>query len=98
MIINILCFTTNEDGWTSVRGKVNRNILTIEAHEETCEDTISWMVIGERKDPHMINTDWTDENGKIIVEPEKTNLEPMNTRVVTEIENPVVELQNRGKL
>jgi hypothetical protein len=29
------------------------------------------MVIGERKDKHMYDTDWTDENGKVIVEPLK---------------------------
>ena len=29
------------------------------------------MVIGERQDQHIIETDWTDENGKVIVEPEK---------------------------
>jgi hypothetical protein len=29
------------------------------------------MVIGERKDQHMLDTEWTDENGKVIVEPDK---------------------------
>jgi len=29
------------------------------------------MVIGERKDKHMYDTQWTDENGKVIVEPLK---------------------------
>jgi len=29
------------------------------------------MVIGERKDPHIINTSWTDSDGKIIMEPLK---------------------------
>ena len=45
------------------------NILTIEAQEVSCLDTISWMVIGERKDPHIMATDWTDDNGRVIVEP-----------------------------
>jgi len=30
------------------------------------------MVVGERKDQHMIDTDWTDSEGHVIVEPEKT--------------------------
>jgi hypothetical protein len=64
------CFTTNETGWTAVRGKVTGNILTIEA-KDSCTDEISWMVVGERKDPHMMETDWTDDNGKVIVEPLK---------------------------
>ena len=62
---------TNESGWTAVCGKVTGNILTIEAQEVSCLDTISWMVIGERKDPHMMDTDWTDDNGRVIVEPLK---------------------------
>jgi hypothetical protein len=67
----VQCFTTNESGWTAIKGSVNGNILTIEAQDNTCTDTISWMVIGERQDQHMYDTDWTDENGKVIVEPEK---------------------------
>jgi hypothetical protein len=68
---DIQCFTTNESGWTAVRGKVTGNILTIEAQDVSCSDTISWMVIGERKDKHMMDTDWTDDNGRVIVEPLK---------------------------
>ena len=29
------------------------------------------MVIGERQDQHMMDTDWTDEQGRVIVEPLK---------------------------
>jgi hypothetical protein len=67
----VQCFTSNETGWVHVRGSVTGNVLTIEAQDNTCTDTISWMVIGERKDKHMYDTDWTDENGKVIVEPIK---------------------------
>jgi len=68
---DIQCFTTNESDWTPVRGSVTRNILTIEAQDQTSTASISWMVIGERQDKHMYETDWTDENGKVIVEPLK---------------------------
>ena len=68
---NTQCFTSNESGWTAVKGLVSENILTIES-QEPCSDTISWMVVGERHDQHMIDTKWTDENGKVIVEPKKT--------------------------
>jgi hypothetical protein len=67
----VQCFTTNESDWVAVRGKVVGNILTIEAQDSTATSTISWMVIGERKDKHMLDTEWTDENGKVIVEPLK---------------------------
>jgi hypothetical protein len=68
---DVQCFTTNESDWTPVRGSVTGNILTIESQDATAKSEISWMVIGERKDKHMMYTDWTDENGKVIVEPLK---------------------------
>jgi hypothetical protein len=66
---DVQSFTTNESGWTAVRSSVSGNILTIEAQDATCTDSISWMVVGERQDDHMIDTGWTDEIGKVIVEP-----------------------------
>lgn len=73
---NVQCFTTNESGWTQVRGTISGNALTIEAQDATCTDTVSWLVIGERHDQHMLDTEWTDENGRVITEPEKeTTLE-----------------------
>ena len=70
---DVQCFTSNESGWTAIKGSVSGNTLTITAQDNSCTDTISWMVIGERHDPHMKDsgTDWTDSDGKVIVEPEK---------------------------
>ena len=68
---DVQCFTTNETDWCPIKGFVTGNILTIQAQDAGCEATISWMVIGERKDQHMFDTNWTDENGKVIVEPEQ---------------------------
>ena len=68
---DVQCFTSNESGWTAVKGSVSGNILTITAQDNTCTDAISWLVIGERQDQHMHDTDWTDSNGKVIVEPSK---------------------------
>jgi len=68
---NIQCFTSNEDGWTALRGSVSGNTLNIEAQDASCTDTVSWLVIGERHDPHMLGTDWTDSEGRVITEPEK---------------------------
>jgi len=66
---DVQSFTSNESGWTAVRSSVDGNILTIEAQDNTCTDSISWMVVGERQDQHMYDTEWTDENGKVVVEP-----------------------------
>jgi len=70
---NVQCFTSNESGWTAIKGSVSGNTLTIIAQDNSCTDTISWMVVGERHDPHMKDsgTDWADSDGKVIVEPEK---------------------------
>lgn len=72
---DVQVFTTNESGWNHVRGSVSGNTLTIECKDATAADLISWMVLGERKDQHMYETDWTDENGKVIVEPLKPVVE-----------------------
>jgi hypothetical protein len=68
---DVQCFTSNESGWGAIRGKVTGNILTIEAQDAASTDNVSWMVIGERKDKHIMDTDWTDDNGRPIVEPLK---------------------------
>jgi len=67
---DVQCFTSNESGWSSVKGKITGNILTIESSDNDSTDLISWIVIGERKDRHMFEASWTDENGKVIVEPD----------------------------
>ena len=68
---DVQCFTTNETGWTNVKGSVTGNILTIIAQDNTCTDTISWMVIGERKDDTVKSLDITDRDGYLIVEPDQ---------------------------
>ena len=70
---NIQCFTTNETGWGAVKGSVSGNILTITAQDNSSTDTISWMVIGERQDPNIITSTITDDDGYLIVEPEKVD-------------------------
>jgi len=68
---DVQCFTSNETDFCAVKGSVSGNVLSIAAQDDTCTATVSWMVVGERHDPHMIATEWTDDNGKVIVEPAK---------------------------
>jgi hypothetical protein len=68
---DVQCFTSNESDWDAVKGSVVGNILTINCQDSSSTATISWMVVGERQDQHMLDTNWTDENGKVIVEPAK---------------------------
>ena len=65
---NVQCFTTNETGWTAIKGSVSDNLLTITAQDNTCTDTISWMVVGEGKDQDIINNISTDSEGRFIPE------------------------------
>ena len=65
---NVSCFTSNETDWTAVKGSVTGNILTIIAQDNTSTATVSWMVVGERKDQDMIDCDLTDNNGRLITE------------------------------
>jgi hypothetical protein len=59
----VQCFTSNESGWTAVKGFVSGNTLTITAQDNTCADTISWLVIGERQDQQCMT-----QNGPIQME------------------------------
>jgi len=107
---DVQCFTSNETGWTAVKGAVSflsydfqledesgsiidesgntlitegvhSNILTITAQENSCTDTISWLVIGQRHDSHMYDADWTDTNGRVIVEPLQISPEDYDYRL-----------------
>ena len=91
----VQCFTTNESGWDLVKGKVIGNIIYIESKNENSIDEISWMVIGERQDKHMMETEWTDENGKVIVEPLKPIEFIVNERIADEsiVEQPIDEIE-----
>ena len=66
---DIQCFTSNETGWTAVKGSVSGNILTITAQDNSCTDTISWMVVGERQDDKIKESELTTTDGDLIVEP-----------------------------
>jgi len=68
---DVQCFTTNETDWDAVKGSLSGNILTITCQNSSSTATISWLVIGERQDQHIKDTDWTDANGKVILEPLK---------------------------
>jgi len=72
---DVQCFTSNETTYDPVKGSISGNELTITCKNSSSTATVSWMVIGDRKDQKIINSDSTDENGKIIVEPEKEALE-----------------------
>ena len=69
-------FVTNNQGWTLVRATVsNAGIITIEAQDPACTDTIDWMVVAERQDAKIREANWTDDEGRTILEPDKSRPE-----------------------
>ena len=53
-----------------MKGSVTGNVLTISCEDNSSTAKVSWLVIGERCDAHMISTEtvWTDDAGKVITE------------------------------
>jgi len=65
-------FVVNNQGWTSVRATVTAaGIVTIEAQDPACTDTIDWMVVAERQDAKIREANWTDDEGRTILEPDR---------------------------
>ena len=64
-------FTTNEDTWDAVKGNLEGSDLNIECQNEDFDGYVSWLVIGDRKDKHIMEVDWTDDKGKPILEIQK---------------------------
>ena len=84
---DVQCFTSNETGWTAVKGSVTGNLLTIVAQDNACTDTISWMVVGERWDLAMYDprNPMTDANGKVRTEiPNRNYVKGFNEDYISE--------------
>jgi hypothetical protein len=63
-------FLQNESGFDSVKGSINNNVLTIQSNNASSADTISWMIISERKDAAMQKI-YPDTDGCLICETAK---------------------------
>ena len=61
-------FLQNLEGWSRLRGKITGSILEIECEDENCTDLISWMVVAERQDDHVVNSNMSDDEGRLILE------------------------------
>ena len=68
---DIQAFVNNSETWDAVRAKVMGSQLVIECQNPESNAEVSWLVIGERQDKEIHESALTNDNGKIIVEPEK---------------------------
>jgi hypothetical protein len=61
-------FLQNLEGWSRLKGKITGSTLEIKCEDENCMDLVSWMVVAERQDEHVINSDISDDEGRLILE------------------------------
>lgn len=66
-------FLQNKSGWTRVKGVVNGATLTITS-ETSCNDVISWMVIAERCDDNVLESYQCDDQCRLILEYDSSEL------------------------
>ena len=66
-------WVTSDDGWTLCKGSVSGATLTITAQDPTCAETVSWLVVAERQDDNIKGANWTDEDGRPILEPTRAS-------------------------
>ena len=61
-------FLQNLEGWSRLKGKITGSTLEIECEDENCMDLVSWMVVAERQDEHVMNSNMSDDEGRLILE------------------------------
>jgi len=61
-------FLQNRTGFARVIGSVTAGTLTITCESASSSDTISWMVVAERKDPFIKKWERTDADGYLITQ------------------------------
>jgi hypothetical protein len=72
---DIQAFVNNSETWDAVRANVQGSQLVIECQNSESNAEVAWLVIGERQDKEIHESILTDDNGKIIVEPQKVTEE-----------------------
>jgi hypothetical protein len=86
---NAECFLQNKSGFGRVIGSISGATLTITAEHAACNDTIVWMVIGERADPFIKQWDRTNSEGFLITQYETVE-QPVEQPAEQPVEQPVV--------
>jgi hypothetical protein len=63
-------FVQNLTGWEPLKASIQGATLTIVCKDNTSTDTVSWMVVAERKDEHLYDAEIkiTDDQGRMILE------------------------------
>jgi hypothetical protein len=65
---NYQLYLQNNETYDVVKGTINGSTINIECENITDEIEVDWLVVGERHDEHVINTQLTDSDGNLICE------------------------------
>lgn len=68
---NPQAWITAKDDFMQCLGTVTDGVLTIRSQDETFSGEVSWLVIAERQDDSIKKDDFTDNEGRLIIEPSK---------------------------
>jgi hypothetical protein len=68
LVANPDIFLQNRTTFDQIIGNISGNVLTIVSNNTTSNALVSWMVIGERKDPFIKNWNRTNADGYLITE------------------------------
>lgn len=79
----------NDTGWEPLKGNVIDGELIILCRDDSSTDVVSWMVVAERRDPHIMESGITDENGRLVPEQPWTD----EDREVQSVVNPTEEFR-----
>ena len=60
----------NDTGWSPCQGTVSGGTLTITCNDTDSTDTVSYLVIAERQDDVVKSLEITDDEGRLILEPD----------------------------
>jgi len=61
-------YLQNTTDFSRVIGTINNNLLTIISEDTNSTSVINWMVVAERKDKDILESDQTDDNGRLVTE------------------------------
>jgi hypothetical protein len=68
LVANYDVFLTNKTGYDELIYNITDNVLTITCENNSSNDTVSWMLVGERKDTDIQLWNHTNSNGYLVTE------------------------------
>lgn len=72
----------NDTGWEPLKGSVTDGTLTILCRDAKSDDVVSWMVVAERRDPHIYDSPITDADGRLVPEQPWTDEDRESDKIV----------------